>query len=99
LQIDLVYAGKQKYNNYIVDKNLEGFYGKGMQAGVVWSMVVDKLHCELNDGYYYYTVGYENSIAVLIKKKFLPTESEILTGSYSSSHLIGQICPSPPVSR
>jgi hypothetical protein len=44
---------------------------------LLWSLVVDELTWELNDGVYY-TVGYADDIAILINGKFPQTASEVL---------------------
>jgi hypothetical protein len=49
----------------------------GVLSPLLWSLVVDELLWELNDGDYY-TVGYADDIAFPINGKFLQTVSEVL---------------------
>jgi hypothetical protein len=49
----------------------------GVLLNLLWSLVVDELLCELNDNDYY-TVRYEDDIAILINRKFPQTVSEVL---------------------
>jgi hypothetical protein len=49
----------------------------GVLSPLLWSLVVDDLHWELNiNGYY--TIGYADDIAILINGKFLLIVSETL---------------------
>jgi hypothetical protein len=52
----------------------------GVLSPLLWSLVVDELIWELNDGDYY-TVGYADDIAILINGKFPQTVSEVLQGA------------------
>jgi hypothetical protein len=49
----------------------------GMLSPLLWSRVMNKLVWGLNEGDYY-TIGYENDIAILINGKFPRTVSEML---------------------
>jgi hypothetical protein len=55
----------------------KGCLQEGVLSPLLWSLVVDEFIWELNDGGYY-TVGYEDDIAILINGKFLQTVSEVL---------------------
>jgi hypothetical protein len=49
----------------------------GILLPLLWSLVVDKLLGELNEGGYY-AVGYADNIEILINGKFPQTVSEVL---------------------
>jgi hypothetical protein len=54
---------KQKHNNYIVGRTLEGVHIYGMLSPLMCSLVVDILLWEHNDNDYY-TVGYADDRAI-----------------------------------
>jgi hypothetical protein len=70
MQMDLIYAGKQRNNDYIIKGKLEGVRGEGCPQGgvlppLLWSLVIDVLIWELNSCSYY-TVRYVNDVTILI---------------------------------
>jgi hypothetical protein len=67
LQVDQLCAGKQKHSNYTVRRYHEDLRGYGIPEGTcALASAGDYLLWELNDNDYY-TVGYADDIAILIK--------------------------------
>jgi hypothetical protein len=79
--------GSRKITATLAGETLEGSMARGcLQGGILspllWSLFVDELIGRL-DGNGYYTLGYADDIAILIRRKFPNTVSELLQEALS----------------
>jgi retron-type reverse transcriptase len=71
----------------------------GMLSPLLWSLVVDELLGELNEGGYH-AIGYADDLAILINGKRLQSQRYCKQAwDWSNSGAIGQVCPSTQIKR